>query len=231
MRVALVTVGDELLAGETVNTNAAWLGRTLHERGHDVERSTVIPDTRGAIARVVNEYHAEYDAVIVTGGIGPTHDDVTMAGVAAAFGRELATSEEALEWIETHRDYSRADLTDGTGEVPAGARILPNHVGVAPGCVIMNCYVLPGVPAEMKRMYEEIADEFEGDGRYVETVETPEPESALLDRLATVQEQFAVTVGCYPGENVTVRFADEDQQLVAEAAAWFSERVESPEKQ
>jgi molybdenum cofactor synthesis domain-containing protein len=228
MRVALVTVGDELLAGETVNTNAAWLGRKLHDRGVDVERSTVIPDTRRAIARVVNEYHAEYDAVIVTGGIGPTHDDVTMAGVAAAFGRELVESEEALAWIETNRDYARADLTDGTGDLPDGARALPNHVGVAPGCVIMNCYVLPGVPEEMKRMFEEISEEFEGRERHVETVETPEPESALLDRLDAVQEQFPVTVGCYPGENVTVRFAAEDPTLVTEAAAWFEERVDSP---
>ncbi len=81
MNVAVVTVGDELLAGRTTNTNATWLCERLVERGVSVERVTTVPDRIGDIARVVNEYRAEYDAVIVTGGLGPTHDDVTMEGV------------------------------------------------------------------------------------------------------------------------------------------------------
>ena len=227
MHVALVTVGDELLAGDTVNTNAAWLGRQLADRGVSVERTTVVPDRLADIARVVNEYHAEYDAVVVTGGLGPTHDDKTIEGVAAAFGRDVVESEEALSWLEEHGGYERADLTDGTGHVPEGARVLPNHEGVAPGCVVENCYVLPGVPAEMKRMFEEIEDAFDGEGRHVTVVETDEPESALLDRLAAVQERFPVKVGSYPGERVSVKFEGTDRKLVQEAAAWFEARVES----
>jgi molybdenum cofactor synthesis domain-containing protein len=228
MRVAVVTVGDELLSGETVNTNAAWLGQQLAERGVTVGRTTVVPDEVADIARVVNEYHAEFDAVIVTGGLGPTHDDRTIEAVAAAFGRDVVESEDALAWLEEHGGYTRDDLTDGTGEVPEGSRILPNHEGVAPGCVVESCYVLPGVPAEMKRMFEEIAGEFAGQQRYVRTVDADEPESALLDRLAEVQEQFPVKVGSYPGDHVTVRFEGTEEELVEEAAAWFSERVESP---
>jgi len=226
MHVALVTVGDELLSGDTANTNAAWLGRQLAQRGVTVERTTVVPDRLSDIARVVNEHHAEYDAVIVTGGLGPTHDDKTIEGVAAAFGRDVAESEQALQWLEDHGGYERADLADGTGHVPEGSRVLPNHEGVAPGCVVENCYVLPGVPAEMKRMFEEIADEFSGQQRHVVTVETDEPESALLDRLATVQEQYPVKVGSYPGEHVSVRFEGVDRDLVEDAASWFRERVE-----
>jgi len=228
MRVAVVTVGDELLSGETVNTNAAWLGRQLAERGVTVGRTTVVPDEIADIARVVNEYHAEFDAVIVTGGLGPTHDDKTIEAVAAAFGRDVVESEDALAWLEEHGGYTRDDLTDGTGEVPEGSRVLPNHEGVAPGCVVESCYVLPGVPAEMKRMFEEVADEFTGEQRYVRTVDADEPESALLDRLAEVQEQFPVKVGSYPGDHVTVRFEGTEETLVEEAAAWFSERVDSP---
>src|SRR6056297_2765243 len=149
MRVAVVTVGDELLVGETVNTNAAWLGEQLSARGVTVERLTAVPDRTADIARVVNEYHADYDAVIVTGGLGPTHDDVTIDGVAAAFGREVVESDAAIEWLAEHGGYSREDLVEGTGEVPSDSRVLPNHEGVAPGCVVENCYVLPGVPAEM----------------------------------------------------------------------------------
>ncbi|GGK65272.1 competence/damage-inducible protein A [Haloarcula sebkhae] len=228
MRVAVVTVGDELLSGETVNTNAAWLGQQLAERGVTVGRTTVVPDEIADIARVVNEYHAEFDAVIVTGGLGPTHDDKTIEAVAAAFGRDVVESEDALAWLEEHGGYTRDDLTDGTGDVPEGSRVLPNHEGVAPGCVVENCYVLPGVPAEMKRMFEEIAGEFSGEQRYVRTVDADEPESALLDRLAEVQEQFPVKVGSYPGDHVTVRFEGTEEELVEEAAAWFSDRVESP---
>jgi hypothetical protein len=80
----------------------------------------------------------------------------------------------------------------------------------------------------MKRMFEEVAEEFAGEQRYVHTVDAAEPESALLDRLAEVQEQFPVKVGSYPGEHVTVRFEGTEEELVEEAAAWFSERVESP---
>ncbi|MFC7077978.1 competence/damage-inducible protein A [Haloarcula halophila] len=227
MRVAVVTVGDELLAGDTVNTNAAWLGQQLAQRGVTVERATVVPDRTADIARVVNEYHADYDAVVVTGGLGPTHDDVTIEGVAAAFGQEVVESEEALTWLAEHGGYTRDDLTDGTGEVPEGARVLPNHEGVAPGCVVERCYVLPGVPAEMKRMFEEVAEEFSGDPEHVVAVETSEPESALLDRLAGVREQFpTVGVGSYPGENVTIRFKGTDETAVEEAAAWLRERVD-----
>ena len=86
MRVAVITVGDELLAGDTMNTNAAWLGRRLAERGARVERMVTVPDRVGDIATEVNEARAAHDAVIVTGGVGPTHDDLTMDGVAAALG-------------------------------------------------------------------------------------------------------------------------------------------------
>ena len=231
MRVAVVTVGDELLSGETVNTNAAWLGRQLSARGARVERMTTVPDRVADIARVVNESHADYDAVVVTGGLGPTHDDVTIDGVAAAFGREVVESEDALAWLEEHGGYSRQDLTDGTGDVPEGARVIPNHEGVAPGCVVESCYVLPGVPDEMKRMFEEVAEEFDGQTRFVRTVDAAEPESGLLDRLADVQERFPVKVGSYPGEYVTVRFEGPDEQVVENAAAWLRERVERPDSE
>jgi molybdenum cofactor synthesis domain-containing protein len=229
MRVTIVTVGDELLVGDTVNTNAAWLGERLHERGVAVERVAVLPDRVADIARVVNEFRAEFDAVIVTGGLGPTHDDLTMDGVAAAFGREVVESQEALDWLESEGGYAAADLAEGTADIPAGARMLPNPEGVAPGCVIGGVYVLPGVPTEMKAMFETVADEFAGERQYVETVDAAEPESALLDRLAQLRTEFEVTVGSYPGEFVTVKIQDPDEARAREAADWLRERVDPPE--
>jgi molybdenum cofactor synthesis domain-containing protein len=229
MRVALVTVGDEILAGDTVNTNAAWLGRQLTERGADVERVTVVPDRVADIARVVNEYRADYDAVVVTGGLGPTHDDVTMEGVAAAVGSAVAEDESALRWLEEEGGYTREDLAEGTADIPAAAEMLPNPEGVAPGCVVENIYVLPGVPDEMEGMFAAVADEFSGRSRFTESVEADEPESALIDRLAGLRDRFDVRVGSYPGETVRVKIQGTDREAVESAAAWLRDRVDEAE--
>lgn len=233
MRVALVTVGDELLAGDTVNTNAAWLGRQLDERGVRLERIVVVPDRIGEIAAEVNRLRADHDAVIVTGGLGPTHDDLTMEGVAAALGVPVETSEEAVAWYEDHAEYDHEELVDGTADLPRGARMLPNSEGVAPGAVCTGddgvpIYVLPGVPEEMEAMFGRIAHEFEGPRRERAFVETSEPESSLIDRFETIQAEFdGITVGSYPGPGrVRVKLEGEDPEVVKAAAEWLSERVE-----
>jgi molybdenum cofactor synthesis domain-containing protein len=226
MRVAVVTVGDELLAGDTVNTNAAWLCEQFTERGVRVERVTTVPDRIADIARVVNEYRAAYDAVVVTGGLGPTHDDVTMEGVAAAVGRAVEPHEEALTWLTEHGGYEAGDLTEGTTHLPARAQMLPNDVGVAPGAVVEGIYVLPGVPSEMKAMFERVRDEFEGEATFTESVDVDEPESELIDRMQAVQEQFAVTVGSYPGESVRLKLTASDETELQAALEWLTARVE-----
>jgi len=229
MRVAIVTVGDELLVGDTVNTNAAWLGRQLAERGVDVERVTTVPDRVADIAGVVTEYRDRYDAVLVTGGLGPTHDDLTMDAVAAAFDVAVEESEAALEWL-SESGYAREDLATGTADIPAGAQPLHNEAGVAPGCVIENVYVLPGVPAEMESMFESIADRFVGSETHVAFVTADEPESALIDRFAELREQFDVQVGSYPGEYVRIKLQSDEERVVQEAAAWLRERVDVVEE-
>jgi molybdenum cofactor synthesis domain-containing protein len=230
MRVAIVTVGDELLVGATVNTNAAWLAEQLTSRGCTVDRITTLPDRISDIAHVVNEYHADYDAVIVTGGLGPTPDDLTMEGVAAALGRETVDHEAAREWLTEQGGYSAADLAEGTAELPAGSRMLPNDVGVAPGAVVDSIYVLPGVPAEMKAMFGHISDEFAGEEIHTATVVADEPESALVDRLRAVRSEFDVSVGSYPGETVRVKFSGTDPEKVEAAADWFGSRVDAVEE-
>jgi molybdenum cofactor synthesis domain-containing protein len=229
MDVALVSVGDELLSGDTTNTNAAWLGRQLTDRGVTVERVTVVPDRVADIARVVDEYRATYERVIVTGGLGPTHDDVTIDGVAAAVGRDVTRHPEALAWLESEGGYARDDLADGTADLPIDARVLHNEVGVAPGCVVENVYVLPGVPEEMKAMFESVAGEFAGEVSHREVVDAGEPESALLDRLSELQREFDVEVGSYPGDHVQVRIQSTDPDEARRAAEWLRERVDGLE--
>jgi len=231
MRVAVITVGDELLAGDTVNTNAAWLGKRLAERGAVVDRVVVIPDRIDIIAREVNQCRAEYDAVVVTGGLGPTHDDVTMEGVAAAVGVPVEEHEEAVAWLQAHGEYTFSELVDGTADLPFGSRMLPNEEGVAPGAVVdggdgVPIFVLPGVPDEMKAMFHLIADEFDGHVRTQTILQTDEPESALVDRLRAVRDRFDVTVGSYPGDGVRIKLEGEDPDAVAAAEAWLRERLD-----
>jgi molybdenum cofactor synthesis domain-containing protein len=225
MNAAIVTVGDELLVGDTENTNATWLCAQLADRGVTVRRVSVVPDEVSEIARVVNEHHAAYDAVVVTGGLGPTHDDVTMDAVAAAFGRRVEANEEAAAWLESH-GYSGEDLDEGTTHLPSGCRPLPNEVGVAPGAVVESAYVLPGVPSEMRAMFEQVADEFEGTPTHTVTVEVNEPESALLGRFDTLRNRFDVRVGSYPGESVRVKLSAAEATEAERAAEWLRDRSE-----
>jgi len=239
MDVALVTVGDELLAGDTENTNATWLARRLSARGAAVRRVLTIPDDRTVIARWVREWAAEFDAVLVTGGLGGTHDDVTKPAVADAFDRDLVVDGGIREDVrETARAYARqnpemaseydVDLDyDAQASIPAEARPLVTEESLGPGFVIENVYVFPGIPEELHVMFEEVAEEFGGDV-VSETLYTPAPEGALGDRLATVRDRFDVVVGSYPGRGDTpgrVKVTGTDADAVGAATDWLRERI------
>ena len=233
MNAALVTVGDELLAGDTANTNATWLSRQLTERGVTVTRVLTVPDEGEVIADGVRRYSDAFDAVIVTGGLGGTPDDITIESVARAFDRELVENELARADVEKHLesiagkyDELNVDIA-AEAKLPEGAQPLLNRAGMSPGCVLENVYVLPGIPSEMKRMFEDIVEEFNGD-EHARFLYTNEPEANLIERLHTVESRFAVRVGCYPdreaGHNrLKIRGSDED--ALAEAEEWLAERI------
>ncbi|QKY18856.1 competence/damage-inducible protein A [Halolamina sp. CBA1230] len=242
MEVAIVTVGDEILAGDTRNTNAERLARRLDERGATVARMLTIPDDRELIAGIVDDWRRQFDAVIVGGGLGGTHDDVTMAAVADAFGRELVLEAEVREdLIEHMADYEGVDPDDldpaevdldleAWGATPAGARPLLNPVGLCPGAVVENVYVFPGPPAEFEAMFDLVAEAFGGDA-VSETFETTAPEGSLTDTLDQFREQFDLVVGSYPsrsGRN-RLKVTGSDPDAVAEGVDWLRERVATPE--
>jgi molybdenum cofactor synthesis domain-containing protein len=234
MNAALVTVGDELLSGDTENTNATWLGRRLTERGVTVGRMLTVPDEGDVIADAVRRYSDAFDAVIVTGGLGGTPDDITIESVARAFGRDLVENELARADVEKHLEsvadkYPELNVdVAAEARLPEGARPLLNRAGMSPGCVLENVYVLPGIPAEMERMFEAVADEFEGN-IVARTLYTEEPEANLIDRLDEVRDRFGVQVGCYPdreaGHN-RLKIRDSDGGALDEAEAWLTERID-----
>ncbi|WP_135303564.1 competence/damage-inducible protein A [Haloarcula amylovorans] len=241
MDVALLTVGDELLSGDTENTNATWLARELSDAGATVTRILTVPDEEAIIADAVSRYHDAFDAVVVTGGIGGTPDDVTKAGVADAFGRELIVPEDVRAHLEAKADrfaeenpemVDRYDMNldlDAWAAIPAGAEPLLTDESFAAGCVIEGVYVMPGIPDELKAMFATVAADFGGD-RTTETLRTPAPEGAVVSIVAEAGELFGVAVGSYPRSDDApgrIKVTGEDSETVEEAMAWLRERVET----
>lgn len=239
MEVVLITVGDELLSGDTVNTNANWLATQLSARGASVSRILSVPDECGTIAEHVTEYSEQFDAVIVTGGIGGTPDDVTMDAVADAFEREMTVPEVTLVDVQQRLADLEERLPDldldvdpeSEAALPEGSRPLLNEEGLAPGCVLENVYVFPGIPDELEAMFEQVAGEFTGEKRS-HTLYTVEPEANIVPRLEDVMATFDVTVGCYPdreaGHNRLKVTATDDEQLDG-ATEWLLEHLTASE--
>ncbi len=239
MEVAILTVGDEVLAGDIANTNAQWLASRVAEGGSRVVRILTVPDDRDLIAGLVSEWSVTFDRVIVTGGLGGTHDDVTADALADAFGRDLAVSPAVRrDVIETAAAYREAnperveayDLeidVDAWAALPVGCRPLINPEGLCPGCVIENVYAFPGVPAEMHALFDLVAAEFRGES-VSRTLYTPQPEGSMVEAVSEVRERFDVTVGSYPstqGKN-RVKLTGESEETVEEAARWLAGEIE-----
>jgi molybdenum cofactor synthesis domain-containing protein len=235
MDVAVITVGDELLAGDTANSNATWLAGQLTDRGVSVRRILVVPDDRETIAARVREYSDSFDAVVVTGGIGGTPDDVTVEAAADAFDREMVVSEVALADVEARLAALADSVPDldvdpeAEAAVPAGSRPLLNGPGLAPGCVVENVYVLPGIPEEMKAMFRDVAGEFSGPV-VSRTLYTVAPEANIVAALDDLRERFDVRVGCYPdreaGHN-RLKLTATDPRDLEDAASWLLEAIDA----
>jgi len=239
MQVALLTVGDEVLSGDTVNTNANWLATQLSDRGVTVARILSLPDDRDTIAAHVGEYSEQFDAVIVTGGIGGTPDDVTMDAVADAFDREMTVPELTLADVNERLADIEAQIPDidldvdpeSEAAVPEGSRPLLNEAGLAPGCVLDNVYVFPGIPEELEAMFEQVAGEFTGDKR-TRTLYTVEPEANIVPQLDAVMAEFDVTVGCYPDRDAghnRLKVTGTDGEQLDGATEWLLDNVDASE--
>lgn len=164
MRCEIIGVGTELLLGQIINTNAAWIGQRLAVVGWDSLRQAVVGDNEERIADAIREALGRADSVILTGGLGPTQDDVTRESIAAVAGVRLVRDPEIEQWLRQR--FSRlggsrmAEMNLRQADVPEGGRTIDNPVGTAPGLIIeiggKPVYAVPGVPREMERMLEEV---------------------------------------------------------------------------
>ncbi len=153
----IISIGDELLIGQTVNTNAAWMGQKLSEIGIAVKKVTTIADEKNAIVAALDAAMDFADLILVTGGLGPTHDDITKNIVCEYFATELIFHREIYENLKKRfeaRGYKFPESNAGQAWLPKDAEILPNKVGSAQGMFFQkngrSCIVMPGVPAEMR---------------------------------------------------------------------------------
>ncbi len=226
-RVEVVTIGDELLLGFTVDTNAAHLARELAGIGIEIVRRSTVGDEAGQIAEAVREALDRTGAVITTGGLGPTSDDLTKQSIAALFGRGLVVDEEYVAWLrERWRKRWGREMPESNrlqAAIPEGARKLANNHGSAPGIWLEDdrgrwVAMLPGVPREMRGMLadtllpllrERVADSTVVRSRTIRT--TGVPESLVADRIDPVRSELgAVSLAYLPSPDgvdlrVTVR--------------------------
>lgn len=232
-RAVIVSIGDELLRGDTVDGNAAFLAKELTARGVAVKFGLTLPDEIDVIVREVRALLPQYDLIFVGGGIGPTTDDVTRQALAAAFGRELELYPAA---VEHYTRFIGQPLNAGQRAMctlPAGSELWWSPRAAAPAFRIDNVYVMPGVPQIMRWMWAEIAERFSGVPQHVARFRASCGESRFMH----VMEQFVaahpgLTFGSYPKMDdsgwwaeVMVRGADAAE--VERVAAAFEAGIEA----
>ena len=223
---AILTIGNELVSGDVADTNGAWLAHRLEQLGVSVQIMAAVPDDIDAVARFVREAAPEADFVLVTGGLGGTPDDLTREALAAAFGVGQAEVPELAHALRA-RFTRDPEYAARWAQLPIGSRGIENPLGGAPGFVIENVYVLPGLPAEMRAMFEAIAREFAGSppiGSWRRTYRTRESEIAAV--LVEAGERFpGALVGSYPsfegGPEVEVVVKSSEADELERAAAWI----------
>jgi molybdenum cofactor synthesis domain-containing protein len=230
---AILTIGNELVSGDVANTNGIWLAKRLEAIGLPVRLIAAIPDDVETVAAFVREHAPTVDVFLVTGGLGGTPDDVTREAIAAAFSvGQVEFADVAARLRERfHRD---PDYVTPWALLPEGSRPLENPLGGAPGFVIGNTYVLPGLPSEMEAMFSSIETELGGGApidSWRRTYRTTE--SRIVAVLREMESRHpGVLVGSYPsfgvdGSRVEVVVKSADADALAAAAAWIEAALEA----
>ncbi len=233
---ALVVIGDEILSGRTEDKNIAQIARWLTVQGIRLTEVRVVADKMDAIGDAVVALAGAHDYLFTTGGIGPTHDDITVDAIAAALGRDVIVHPEARETLETY--YSdKGGITDARlrmARTPAGARLIPNRYSGAPGICVDNIYIMAGVPAITAGMLEALTGTLQGGlpllsrqiGCWI-------AESEVADLLRRGEKEHeSCQIGSYPffregktGANFVIRSTDEAQ--LDECRNWLSEALQA----
>ena len=198
---AVLVIGNEILSGRTQDVNLNYLGKELNTCGIRLMEARVLPDVEAEIVDALNAVRARYDYVFTTGGIGPTHDDITAACVAKAFGMPLERNPDAVRILQSI--YSADQLNEARlrmASMPEGAELIDNPVSKAPGFRMGNVYVLAGVPVIAQAMFESLRHKLVGgDPLLARSLTVFLPEGNVAKDLAELQARYPlIEIGSYP---------------------------------
>ena len=198
---AVLVIGNEILSGRTKDANLHYLAEQLTAIGIRLTEARVIPDVEERIVETVNELRAKFDYVFTTGGIGPTHDDITSGCVAKAFGVKLLKDPRAVKLLTDH--YGTANITEARmrmAHIPEGATLIDNPISTAPGFQLGNVFVLAGVPAIAQAMFAGLKGKLKGgDPVYSKTIGGYIGEGVIAKDLGALQDRYPMLeIGSYP---------------------------------
>ena len=201
MKAALIIIGNEILSGRTKDKNLAYLAEWLNEIGIQLYEVRVIRDDEKEIIDCANLLRKKYDYVFTTGGIGPTHDDITTESIAKAFNVELETNPEALKILQSY--YKEGELNEARLKMtllPKGAELVENPVTKAPGFKMENVFVMAGIPSIMQGMLEGAKAFLKiGNKMSSRSIDVFMPESYVAEELSKMQSNYPeVEIGSYP---------------------------------
>ena len=221
MKASLIIIGNEILSGRTQDKNLSYLANWLNEIGIQLAEVRVIRDEEEIVVDTVNYLRSTYDYVFTTGGIGPTHDDITSLCIAKAFGVELEINSGALGILKEY--YKDGELTDARmkmTKMPVGSELIENPVSRAPGFKMDNVFVLAGIPSIMQGMLEGARKHLTvGEVVKSKSIDVFTPESNVADVLTDLQNKYSeVEIGSYPfnkdnrfGTSVVMRSSDDEK--------------------
>ena len=200
---AILVIGDEILSGRTKDKNIGWLAEQLNEIGIDLIEARVIADVEEVIIRHVKELSDAYDYVFTSGGIGPTHDDITTQSIAAAFGKRVIRHKEAERRLLVHYEGTDIPFNEARqkmADIPEDAALIDNPASAAPGFILENIYVMAGVPSILQAMFEGLRDGLQGGQKRVRlTVQCAIGEGTIASIMQQVSETYdGLSVGSYP---------------------------------
>ncbi|SNR49217.1 competence/damage-inducible protein A [Puniceibacterium sediminis] len=217
---AMLVIGDEILSGRTREANMYYLSGELTKVGIDLEEVRIVSDKSAAIVSAVNALRATFDTVITSGGIGPTHDDITADAIAQAFGVPIDVRDDARALLQAHYDRQGAELNAARlrmARIPKGATLIDNPVSIAPGFTIGNVHVMAGVPAVFQAMVASVLPTLIGGAPLLsQTLRIQRGEGDIAGPLAELAQEFDdLQMGSYPyqkdgayGANIVIRGTD-----------------------
>ena len=195
----IVVIGNEILSGKVVDANSPYLCQELRPLGVDVRRVVVLPDEVEVIAEHVAVFASAFDYVLTTGGVGPTHDDVTIAAVARGLGRQVVIHPELSALLQTHWAERPAAVRDKMASVPEGTQLLMEPSLPIPVLRVGNVYVFPGIPKLFRRLFDDVKERFRESPYHVRHVYVRARESSFAHHLEAVMTAFPdLMLGSYP---------------------------------